>query len=135
MDLLVTIVGLLIIIYSIRAFFKHRARAKIIRLFEKAGVELSSAFSFSPCPRCDELVLQINGLSPNARSANFRCDHCGKKGYAKAKDSDKAFRIAAQWHTAERLVGRYNQKNPQNPLNVEAQIEADAPERSAMASA
>jgi ribosomal protein L37AE/L43A len=53
-------------------------------------------FLVQPCPRCHENLMKLIGISPNGRSVQYQCNHCGKKmhGAAASPDAPNIIRLS-----------------------------------------
>jgi len=103
-----------------RQQLKDKIHGEVAKLVEI----VRNSFLIQPCPRCHENVLRLIDLSPNARSIQCECAHCGKKMRAAAAtpDADKAITF---WNNALNLVSSYNSISKASTLRLT--IEFDTP--------
>lgn len=90
-------VGMLVLLISmlglalIMIIRKHLRRGRITRSAERISAILQEqqtmlpkSFLVSPCTKCLESQMRLLAVSPNARSIEYECCHCGKKMRAAA---------------------------------------------------
>lgn len=75
------------------------------RLMKSLVTEVAARFDAKPCDRCNEIIFEALGLSPNGQSLGVRCSHCGWHGFWKLIASSSAS-VAILLRRLERCLPR-----------------------------
>jgi hypothetical protein len=85
------------------------------------GTLIQRSFLVQPCPSCEEFLMRLIELSPNARSVQYECVHCGKKARAVAGTPTAQEAIPA-WNSLIKLVQELR-RTSRSPLNFTLEFE------------
>src|SRR5690606_8545740 len=64
--------------------------AQIEAITDELRRTIKEKFLVQPCSRCHEFSMRFLDVSPNARSIQYQCLHCGKKSHAAAVSPDSS---------------------------------------------
>ena len=126
--------GVILACVSIGLFFRHRSRKvqQHAALAAQAALRpqidereaslrrlIQNTFLVQPCSSCAESRMMLLELSPNARSVQYQCLHCGKKMRAVA-GSPNAAEATSEWSRLNALVGEMKSVSPSGfPFNFQ----------------
>lgn len=109
---------------------KHLRKEEMLQLesaVNSKGCQLAAlvqvSFLVRPCSRCQEFSMQLVQLSPNARSIQYQCTHCGKTFHAPA-GTPQAGQAIDVWNELLGMVSRYNQISKKLPVSLNVRFEA-----------
>lgn len=68
---------------------------------------VEQTFLVQPCSSCFEYTMELREVSPNARSVDYECLHCGNS-MREAAGSPKSSDILKPWHDFIELAEKYN---------------------------
>lgn len=124
-------VVVVLVAWLLVALYRRKKRGILIREIQEKAERVRSivqqSFLVQPCSRCHEFAMQLIQVSPNARSVQYRCVHCGKKMHAAAVTPDST-QITAVWSALSDFVSQYNDITSSSPISFVVDFEtASAP--------
>lgn len=88
----------------------HRKRQSLLSQIQEQAMALCALvegnFLVHPCFTCQEYVMRLLEVSPNARSVHYQCVHCGKKMRA-AAGTPTAGQTLSRWSRIGALVNEW----------------------------
>lgn len=110
--LLTLIVGAALAVTAVVAYlilFQPTLRDMIGRQRELIAASVERWFAVQPCFRCYEFEMRLLGVSPNGRSVQYQCVHCGKKMHSPAGTPD-APRVVGQLQLLTTLIKQFKER-------------------------
>lgn len=115
-------VGLLAIVNGFIRFMRgikaHSFQERIDKKIKYLSEEIPKSFLVQPCSRCHEYKMELIEISPNARSIQYKCQHCNKHMRAVA-GSERSIETANYWRN---LVDILSMNKNEWGYNVNAEV-------------
>lgn len=123
-------VPLLVVLWIVSKATRNKQRRHLYQHADALEVSLcdtmSRCFAVEPCRRCHESAMQFLDVSPNARSIQYQCRHCGKKQRSAATSPD-SFKTLELIGKLRATLVRYN-AIARSSTQLTSDIHFDAPE-------